>query len=701
MSYRLVFMRKVFTTLSTLIFLITYNSITLAKDTSKQIPGTIKLDNSTTPSSLVRLKSKTIILDYIEKKKETTTRTKPAPKKKCRGGGLIGAINCKVTKPIADAGSTGTTETITVEKTYTAKITLKVSPLIRNKAKPCEGKFVAAARVKSASYSISEKIDEATRTKIIAEAKQFIAQINSWNKDLSPADIAAFKKDRKLTVKMASPYTSLSILKGKASPFVFRWKKTYQQRFSLDGFCAILKGPDNVLWNSTTPYTLVLLKDGKPASWAPTVTWRIKKYKSFGAKAIHWTQKTVNGSKNNSLKTPEMLSTFTRKTVILYAKGSGSSVGGVNVTRSATLRLTISNMASSCAALKAKVVAAQQTVSDIKSKIATAKSKLRALKDPAAISGDKITALGTELKNKQTEKDKLEKATQKLAELVKELQTELANLNSLRGKLWRSMSKKARIVSGSYRYKQSQKTPKDKLDFIWAVLGRKDGVPRRTTDPDLDASFAIAEKKAKDLKFQIAGFGLANIAGIATLPLPHPGGKFSILFDGMKFVFDAKIDSTLNLSSFKSSLNLSTKTLGKVGATGNQVRTLANRIKTLQANGKPIQKLTVQLHRLVIKMHGETLDAINALKPTLDKFKSLHSKSQAKLRTLKSSITKIQSDLTKLKKEKEDRAYDKLGVNNKRADLTETITQLNNDLIKATQNFTDMQKRYHDKCKIK
>lgn len=425
---------------------------------------------------------------------------------------------------------------------------------------------------------------------------------------------------------------------------------------------ARIQGPDLMPWDAKADYKLVFYKGTSLKKWFPNVTWKIM---DAGGRPIQLLK--TDKSIKQTVKSPAPKFGFDAERFVLYAKTKvGPLLDGTTYSRSAKKYITITDAPKLCKELEAKIKEQAKSVGEWDKKVSDLENKRDAITIPKPIGDEKSKKLARDFVGKKSELKKAQAAVEKAVTFEQEIRKARTQLPELRKLLWYGMTEAARVGYASERYKKSKKTKKDKLDFVWGVLGHGAGVPKTTLDPTLDDAVMQAELVVRKTLVPRIGAGLVGIGGLVTIALPHSSPTNLSALAG--FVIGTIVDTKLESSAFMKDLDLSIKELEAVNIHAQEVSRLANRVQKLRAEGagkRKIEAVLVELHLKVIAAHDKTIDAVNAVDRVVPKAATLHREAKAHLKKIESDMKRLEAEIKKLSEEQEKRAYEIMDAHSK------------------------------------
>lgn len=457
---------------------------------------------------------------------------------------------------------------------------------------------------------------------------------------------------------------------------------------------ARIEGTDQMQWSSKAAYQLAFYQGPAKKSRFPVVEWSLE---DLGGRAI--TILPSRRSTKQEVTTPEPRPDFDEQVFELRAKMEVQVSPGNTRTRSARKTITVSNRGERCAALatavKAKALELEQQEGEHQRLVARRDS----MRIPEPIGDAPVMQTSRDFVAAKAQQAKLGEASKKATEVHESIGKAVAELRALRRRLHGGMTEPARAAHASERYKKSAKTPQDKLDFVWGVLGQGAGVPRTPADRGLDDAVLQAEQQVRRLLIPRIGYGLVGIAGLATIPLPSssPGNFVSFAF----FVVGVVVDQEIDGPAFLRDLEAGSAALSAVGDRCREVARLAGRVGELEAQGADadaIHDARVALHHAVIAAHDHTVTAAHELDRLREGAAALERAAKAAARKQDEAVEALAAELKALGQEQEARTWAILEAQNQLEQAGWEVEQSAATVAARKLALQELRERHSQRC---
>jgi hypothetical protein len=474
-----------------------------------------------------------------------------------------------------------------------------------------------------------------------------------------------------------------------------------------------IDGPGTVEWGSISSYKLIATVDGKSRMIAATVEWSVTP-DSRTTGVLLDAEKKFSTVRYRSATAPS--ERFASQVITLTASVDLQLPGGTRKV-SASSSITISNAGSECEKLKNELASLEsqadtiaRTIRDLKIDLNSAKGAKGPTTNQIAEQQKKVDALSQTYEARRSEAEESQRLRDNLIQTRKDFVT-------LRNQLESSLPEAARIFAAKDRYNRLKSRGRriDKVDFLRSINGEANMPRPSTSDAEIDALVAAAEKKVLDVGLPRVGYALVNIGGVVTAINGTPNARtaaepvLKILIKGLlnddliAMAAGAWIDAKIDPASFTQNIE-EVSIDGKL--LGSRLTNLVNDIQNFEQEfrhsptaldtSKARQKMTVSLLETLEQVQDQYRYFEYA--ESVQKGEQLARSAKILAERAKEELDSEQAKLAVMQAEANSAARGEVKGQQDRGGVEYRITQLRKDLVAKLNEVLVVRQKLEKNC---
>ncbi|BBM86499.1 hypothetical protein [Candidatus Uabimicrobium amorphum] len=454
-------------------------------------------------------------------------------------------------------------------------------------------------------------------------------------------------------------------------------------------------GPKAVKWEDEVVYETFEIKDGKQKPLHLNVKYQIQ-----GAKSKDFKITPINYNKIR-LQFPKAYAQFCEQNITLIAQVDFPVMGDDKSTaNNASLDIVISNISDQCHLLQSEIKKIEAQIATLHREVRLCKEQLTTIKIPPRFSDEDAQKLQQQKESLKQQKEKLQTAVEKTAKAIQELRKQQQEANRLNMVLTRCMTQAERAFIALGNYKNSAKTRENKLEFLQTFLPRfHRGKTDSWSDGEVDNEFSIAYMKARKLAIARVGFGLVGIANLATMIIPHPGGRYSIVFEAFMFALGTEVDKKID-PLMNEVRNYNTLLKSEYYPMLKELQQLAEQVQKLKKKGPQAQlkKFENLLRQKVQKLQKMNLHVLSEAIKLVNIAKKRQKKMQKQLKTIEREWKNKKEQYEQFLVAQDKRNWEILDKKQSIFELKSKIQTSEEKLIRLNQRLQEFSTVYNKYC---